>query len=734
MAGWVRVWLLGVLAVAIWALANAGAARRDALGADAPPDQFSAVRAQGVLARLLAPQTPHPAGSADDDVLHARLAAELARLGVPAQTLTGMSCFNGRGAIQCGTVGDVIAEAVPGEGNAILLMAHLDSVPAGPGASDDASGVATILETVRALKAQPNVTPRPVIVLFTDGEELGMLGAALFLRDPAWRARVGTVVNVEARGTNGPSYLFQTSAGDGKLIGLYARSVAQPAASSLYGEIYKYLPNDTDLTPFLNAGFPGYNFAFIGDVAAYHTPRDTIANLDPATLQSQGDNVLGLARGLERAGSDAAALSGEDAIYFDVLGRWLPRLPMRSALPLAIIAFFIVALAGRMSTRLRARPRRRLAALLMPPLLLIACVAMGFLLAGLAARISGNPDPSFAHPFALRIALSFGAWSMALLAMPWSRSLEASWLWMAGFGIISAVFAPGLSPYFIFPALVAAPLLLLTARTERSGTALFLAALAAMLVWIGFAANGEAIMGLAAHPLFTAPVAIGLITLLPLMEAQKMEEGAWRASVLLSLFIALAAAIMAGLLPAYSAAQPERLNLRYVEKDGKSWWLADPVARLPAGLRAAASFSRQPMMLGTLRGYAAPAGITRFPAPSATLSRNGNSVTFDLHGSAAADGMALILPEGLRGGRIDGLEVVEPQGRLVINCATHDCARAHIVLTFAGSPPKTVTLVEQRYGLPPDAAPLLQARPDWAVPSQMGDVSAVMEDVNVPAQ
>ena len=66
---------------------------------------------------------------------------------------------------------------------------------------------------------------------------------------------------------SGPSYLFQTSAGDGELVDLYARNVAHPATSSLYGEIYKYLPNDTDLTPFLQAGFTGYNFAFIGNVA-----------------------------------------------------------------------------------------------------------------------------------------------------------------------------------------------------------------------------------------------------------------------------------------------------------------------------------------------------------------------------------------------------------------------------------------------------------------------------------
>src|SRR4051812_39141563 len=110
MAGW-RVWRLGLLAVAMWVLANYGTAGPVVLGMDAPAGQFSATRAASVLARLLGDGKPHPAG--DNAAMHARLLAELARLGVPAQTLNGMSCFTGRSAIQCGTVGDVIAEAIP---------------------------------------------------------------------------------------------------------------------------------------------------------------------------------------------------------------------------------------------------------------------------------------------------------------------------------------------------------------------------------------------------------------------------------------------------------------------------------------------------------------------------------------------------------------------------------------------------------------------------------------------
>src|SRR5262249_35863643 len=114
------------------------------------------------------------------------------------------------------------------------------------------------------LKARNRAGGHPIRALFTDGEESGLLGAAAYLRDPAARAATGAVINLDARGDRGQSYLFQTSAGDARLIDLYAGAVSHYATSSLYAEIYKALPRDTDLTPFLKAGITGINFAFIG--------------------------------------------------------------------------------------------------------------------------------------------------------------------------------------------------------------------------------------------------------------------------------------------------------------------------------------------------------------------------------------------------------------------------------------------------------------------------------------
>ncbi|WP_414632948.1 M20/M25/M40 family metallo-hydrolase, partial [Brevundimonas sp. UBA7534] len=85
---------------------------------------------------------------------------------------------------------------------AVALMAHYDSVPGSPGAADDASGVAAVLEAVRAIKAR-GPAERTLIVLLTDAEELNLDGARAFFSEHPLRDRIGAVVNLEARGGGG---------------------------------------------------------------------------------------------------------------------------------------------------------------------------------------------------------------------------------------------------------------------------------------------------------------------------------------------------------------------------------------------------------------------------------------------------------------------------------------------------------------------------------------------------
>lgn len=700
-----RNWLLALVTVAIWLMAAHVQKGPPPLGMDTPPVEFSAMRAKAVLARIQGPQRPHPVGSVEEAAVHIRVRQELAALGVPVATLETRQCYGEPRwpAIECADIVDLIGGVLPGHGKAILLMAHLDSVPAGPGASDDGSGVATLLETIRALKVGTRTSRHPVIALFTDGEEAGLLGADAFVNDARWRDRVGVVLNVEARGSKGESLLFQTSTGDAALIDLYARSAPRMATSSLYGEIYKFLPNDTDMTPFLGAGIAGYNFAFVGEVAHYHTALDTLRNLDPRSLQSSGDAVLSLTRAL--LNMDFATLEGGNAIYLDVMGVWLPRLAVGWALPLSLLAFAVIALIAW-------RRRPTLGGFLIPPALVIGAVAIGFVLKALAALISGHADPAYAEPLMLRLALALGVWTLALVAAR-RTTATACWLWFAGFAVITALALPGLSSYFLFPSLVAAAALPFGITWAP--------ALASLLIWIQFTAAAEPLMGLAVTPLFTLPAAMALMTALPLLRFSRPQAIACGV-------LAILAALAAGFAPAYNAAHPERLNFRYVETEGHAFWVADPVRPLPDAVRAAVSFSQTPQIIADdpgWRGYIADAGTPRFALPTASVSRDGADVILKLHGSQAADGMALTVPPavGLVRVTMDGksVPVRGPARRLVISCASPGCRDATVTLTRTQTGPFTLLLSEQRYGLPPGGENLLKARGALGTPSQFGD-------------
>jgi hypothetical protein len=325
------------------------------------------------------------------------------------------------------------------------------------------------------------------------------------------------------------------------------------------------------------------------------------------------------------------------------------------------------------------------------------------------------------------VAVVFGALGVALPAARLSGGV-ACWLWFCGLAIACAVWAPGVAPYFLFPSLVAAPLLLATARGGRD-LALFVSALAALTVWIGLNAGGEAIMGLKMHPLFMASAGFGLLALLPLLGGAKH----WLLSFAVSLLLALALAVVAGLQPAYSAKAPERLNLRYAEMDGKAGWLADPVTRLPLSLRAAANFSAHPERL-VEAGYVAPAGAAHNPAPGAAVSRSGETVTLDL--SAAADGVMLVVPAQakLQALTIGGVTTPVSERRISIICDTPDCGHARMTLRLGSSQAVNLLLVALRRGLPPEGARLLKARPPEAVSSQEGDGTMLAAKIVVPAR
>ncbi|RZS99072.1 M28 family peptidase [Aquimarina brevivitae] len=202
----------------------------------------------------------------------------------------------------------------------LLLLSHYDSNPhSSLGASDAGSGVATILEGVSAYLNTGKKPKNDIIICFTDAEELGLNGADLFVSQHPWAKDIGLVLNFEARGSGGPSYmLMETNGKNGNMIKEFMNANPEyPVSNSLAYSIYKLLPNDTDLTIFREKGnIDGFNFAFIDDHFDYHTANDTWQNLDLNTLKHQGSYLMPLLDYFAKA--DLSNLkSNKDFLYFN---------------------------------------------------------------------------------------------------------------------------------------------------------------------------------------------------------------------------------------------------------------------------------------------------------------------------------------------------------------------------------------------------------------------------------
>ncbi len=275
--------------------------------------EFSLQRAMQQLQRIA--QRPHPMGTEEHDRVRDELMSQLEALGVAPQLHADTALAPDHHAV--GKVQNIVARlhgTTPGK--AVLLSAHYDSAPGSPGAADDGASVAAILETLRVLKAGPPLR-NDVVVLFTDGEEAGLLGARLFVEQHPWARHIGVALNYEYRGNSGPVWMFDTSRRNGRLIREWKAALPDGLGSSLLSEAYQAMPNDTDLSIFKDH-FPGLNFAAGERHTSYHTTLDSARLIDTATLQQQGEQMLKLTRHF--GGIALEGLESDPAVYFDVAG------------------------------------------------------------------------------------------------------------------------------------------------------------------------------------------------------------------------------------------------------------------------------------------------------------------------------------------------------------------------------------------------------------------------------
>jgi Zn-dependent M28 family amino/carboxypeptidase len=208
----------------------------------------------------------------------------------------------------------------------LIVSAHFDAVPGSPGADDDGSGVAVLLEAARVLKDRP--MKRTVRLIFFNLEELPLLGSKSYVQRLKARLEAGEetivgMVSLEMLGyfSDAPNsqrspipriegFFEPPTVGDflgvltSKNHSAFARRWAEgmvnaaPALKVNVADMFPIVPPDflrSDHGPFLLSGMPALMLTDTSNFRNpnYHQPTDTIPTLDPERLTLAAKGVVG---------------------------------------------------------------------------------------------------------------------------------------------------------------------------------------------------------------------------------------------------------------------------------------------------------------------------------------------------------------------------------------------------------------------------------------------------------
>lgn len=760
-----RPWRLLALALACAVLVLHGRRPPAAAPDTAPATAFSAQRAMrhlGVIA-----QRPHPIGSPDAARVRTYLLATLDSLGLSTevQEVTAV----GTRYQELGHVRNIVARLAgtqPG-GTAVLLMSHYDGVPAGPAASDAGSGVSVILEVLRALRAGGPRT-HDVLVLLSDGEEAGLLGASAFVREHRWAKDVAVTLNFEARGTRGRASMFETGPGNFDLVRLL-RHAPDVTASSLIVTVYRTLNNDTDLSEVSRLDRPALNFAFADGVDRYHTTEDDTLHIDPGSMQQEGAQALQLVRALAD-GPLPRPVTG-DAVFSDLVPFGVVYYGEGAARPLlALLVIGFVAAILQLRRREARWGRDTLAGVVLTLLMLAAggALALGAsqVITRVHASVGGNA--AFATVYAVAIVLlalagAVGCWSVArrwCSAAGLHHGVLLVWLVLAA---LASIRLPGASFVVVWPLAVALVAVLVPSNVRVvHGVVTTLAGWIALAVLVPLIAQlGPVLLGVVGPGGILTGVLVALLVsiIAPLLESM------WPRGGRLAL-VAGGAGVLAMLVGAMTvratAAHPVPSVMAYaIDADSGDAWLVAPgsIAKPGTWTTLALGDSVRVGVAGDSGAAALPAWLgVAVPFGDRLAARRVPRVTI-------AGPVATVLRDTTSAaGRELTLRIVSPAGVLAtsVQVAGHQVRRASVdgrmidtsrfrrsqadwEFTFAAPPDSGFTLA---FVLDPSRAPALEVtslaagvpalpgvtippRPVGTVVIQTGDISAVRRRVRL---
>ncbi len=720
------------------------------------PEQFDTQRAIERLGRVL-DGTPHPVDSSALDETRARLLQEIRTLGYSPELRAHNVCQSMSGnAARCAFVQNIFFTAGPTEGPALVLAAHYDSVDASPGFGDDGIGLAVWLEVAHHLKLQ--APAQRVVFLLTDGEETGLLGAQAFVdNQDDYPFTVGRIINLEARGVRGPAMMFETGHPNASLVSDWSKSGARPFANSMMTAVYELLPNSTDLTVHLNAGFNGVNIAISDGLDFYHTNRDDLAMLDRASVQHMGDQALGATRAFLASDWSKDQSAGEIA-YSDIGSRLFVSLPQVFALVLLGLCFGVAVMLNIRPTRDGGWQKLDVRALALPPILIATSGLAAFVLQQAISLI--RPDTAFwvAHPQAFNMAVFALTLLLSAVVLGWvapkssRETLYASgWFWFLIVGMGLSFFLAGFAMIFLIPGVVfvlagGAAWLFPRYRLIAYGVA------SAFLILMFFPLIHllDVTMGLGMAAMFGVVEAMVLAPLLAMIGG--LPTGRMKVIAPIGA-IALVAVVITVIVPAYSVERPLPLNFTAhydVDAQKAAVFAGARSGALPEAVRSQLTVGENPSPPGAAQNLASKVIAFVPPGPAIatvlndTIADDGKRTIRLQFAAANARQVRLRIPAAANpvsvafgGADYDfGLTSSDKPAEIyVLDIVGRAANGATVDVTLAprpeGSNAKPLTWLVQGYWtrLPNDARSLADARPDTSVYIQMGDVSVTTKQL-----
>ncbi|MBI1360797.1 MAG: M20/M25/M40 family metallo-hydrolase [Alphaproteobacteria bacterium] len=720
----------------------------DPVRATNTPSQFDTERAVSRLARILDGK-PHPVDSDANDATRARLLDEIRKLGYDPQVHDETAC---RGSItgsvtRCARVQSITFTAGPTSGPVLMLTAHYDSVPAGPGAADDGIGLAVWLEVAQHLKETP--PQKPVLFLLTDGEEAALLGAQAFADKKAYGYTIGRIINLEARGNTGPAAMFETSHPNQGVVSDWSKGAPRPSSNSMMTAAYELLPNSTDLTVHLQQGLAGINIAVADGQSFYHTPHDDLAHLDHRAVQHMGDQALGATRAF-LASDDKP---GGEIAYSDIIMRGFVMLPQQ-------ISLILLGLCAGLAALLNFSPASDISwrqfswrAFAAPPVTVLGATLIAMASAFLFGLIRSQPDFWRAHPQALGCTIFICALIAAALVLTFlireerrEQLFAAGWFWLLVIGMGLSITVPGMSIIFLLPGL-GFVLVAIVARflPKYALAAHALAGVWLLLIFLPLIYLVDVMMGLNLPALSIGAVFavleglvlgpfLGLIG--PIRAGRRLVFPALGGAWVLGAFLTL-------IFPAWSAARPTAFDIAaHYDMDTHKAELvaASKPGFLPKAIRDQLNEPPAEIIPGIDAKLAHHAlAFADRPSASAAIesdTTDGDVRTLTLRLSApGAQQVRLRIPEQAqpRTLRLEGApesaKLNKPmRGFYIFDCVGRACDGAAVTLTLAvpaqANPPDHVepwTVQGYWAGLPAEGERIAALRTDATLPIQSGD-------------